>query len=127
MIQGTTELANPDFSSYIFSYPKMVEYQESQIRTTTPYPLYKTVFPSWDSEPRKPGRGTIYAYSSPSLYRRWLQTACNWTIKNHPQEERFVFINAWNEWAEGAHLEPDRRFGYGYLEATKDVISKLSD
>ena len=127
MIQGTTELANPDFSSYIFSYPKMVEYQESQIKTTTPYPLYKTVFPSWDSEPRKPGRGTIYAYSSPSLYRRWLQTACNWTIKNHPQEERFVFINAWNEWAEGAHLEPDRRFGYGYLEATKDVISKLSD
>jgi len=127
MIQASTELANPDYSSYIFSYPKMVEHQENQIKTTTPYPLYKTVFPSWDSEPRKPGRGTIYAYSSPSLYRRWLQTACDWTIKNHPQEERFVFINAWNEWAEGAHLEPDRRFGYGYLEATKDVLLKLSD
>jgi len=127
MIQASTELANPDYSSYIFSYPKMVEHQENQIKATTPYPLYKTVFPSWDSEPRKPGRGTIYAYSSPSLYRRWLQTACDWTIKNHPQEERFVFINAWNEWAEGAHLEPDRRFGYGYLEATKDVLLKLSD
>lgn len=127
MIQASTELANPDYSSYIFSYPKMVEHQENQIKATTPYPLYKTVFPSWDSEPRKPGRGTIYAYSSPSLYRRWLQTACDWTIKNHPEEERFVFINAWNEWAEGAHLEPDRRFGYGYLEATKDVLLKLSD
>ena len=127
MIQAATELANPEYSSYIFSYPKMVEYQENQIKTTTPYPLYKSVFPSWDSEPRKPGRGTIYAYSSPSLYRRWLQTACNWTIKNHPQEERFVFINAWNEWAEGAHLEPDRRFGYAYLEATKAVLSKLLD
>ena len=127
MIQASTKMANPDYSSYIFSYPKMVEHQENQIKATTPYPLYKTVFPSWDSEPRKPGRGTIYAYSSPSLYRRWLQTACDWTIKNHPQEGRFVFINAWNEWAEGAHLEPDRRFGYGYLEATKDVLLKLSD
>ena len=127
MIQNSTELANPDFSSYIFSYPKMVEFQENQLETTSPYPLYKTVFPSWDSEPRKPGRGTIYAGSSPNLYRCWLQTACNWTIKNHPHGERYLFVNAWNEWAEGAHLEPDRRFGYGYLEATKDVLSKLLD
>ena len=125
MIQATTELANPDYSSYIFSYPKMVEHQENQIRETVPYPLYKTVFPSWDSEPRKPGRGTIYAYSSPSLYRRWLQTACNWTIKNHPKDERFVFVNAWNEWAEGAHLEPDRRFGYAYLHETMNTLKSL--
>ena len=122
MIQDSTTLANPDFSSYIFSYPKMVEYQKNQIQTTNPYPLYKTVFPSWDSEPRKPGRGTIYAYSSPSLYRQWLQAACDWTLKNHPKEERFVFVNAWNEWAEGAHLEPDRRFGYAYLHETMNAL-----
>jgi len=122
MIQDSTNLANPDYSSYIFSYPKMVEHQENQIQTTNPYPLYKTVFPSWDSEPRKPGRGTIYAHSSPSLYRRWLQTACDWTLKNHPKEESFVFVNAWNEWAEGAHLEPDRRFGYAYLHETMNAI-----
>lgn len=122
MIQDSTTLANPDFSSYIFSYPKMVEYQKNQIQTKNPYPLYKTVFPSWDSEPRKPGRGTIYAYSSPSLYRQWLQAACDWTLKNHPKEERFVFVNAWNEWAEGAHLEPDRRFGYAYLHETMNAL-----
>lgn len=122
MIQDSTTLANPDFSSYIFSYPKMVEYQKNQIQTTNPYPLYKTVFPSWDSEPRKPGRGTIYAYSSPSLYRQWLQAACDWTLKNHPKEERFVFVNAWNEWAESAHLEPDRRFGYAYLHETMNAL-----
>jgi len=92
MIQASTELANPDYSSYIFSYPKMVEHQENQIKATTPYPLYKTVFPSWDSEPRKPGRGTIYAYSSPSLYRRWLQTACDWTIKNHPKRKDLCLL-----------------------------------
>lgn len=127
MIQAATELANPDYSSYIFSYPKMVEHQENQIKSTNPYPLYKTVFPSWDSEPRKPGRGTIYAHSSPSLYRRWLQTTCDWTIKNHPKDERFVFVNAWNEWAEGTHLEPDRRFGYAYLNETMNALRTYSE
>lgn len=124
MIQKTTAMANPDFSSYIFSYPKMVNHQVMQNEKLT-YPLFKTVFPSWDSEPRKPGRGTIYADSKPSLYRRWLQAACNWTLKNHQEGERFLFINAWNEWAEGTHLEPDRRFGYANLHTTMDVLRNL--
>lgn len=126
MIQDSTTLANPDFSSYIFSYPRMVEHQENQSKTTAPYPLYKTVFPNWDSEPRKPGRGTIYAYSSPSLYRRWLQAACNWTLKNHPEQERLVFVNAWNEWAEGAYLEPDKKFGYAYLHETMNALRSFA-
>jgi len=124
MIQNSIDIANPNYSSYIFSYPKMVDHQEKQTKPS-PYPLYKTVFPSWDSEPRKPGRGTIYAYSKPSLYRRWLQAVCNWTLKNHTEGERLVFINAWNEWAEGTHLEPDRRFGYANLYMTMDVIRNL--
>ena len=125
MIQSQIQLTNLDHSSYIFDYSKMVYYQESHAEEA-PYSLYKTVFPTWDNEPRKPGRGSIYANSSPSLYRRWLRAACDWTIKNHPQDERFVFVNAWNEWAEGAHLEPDRRFGYAYLNATMNVLRTLA-
>jgi lipopolysaccharide biosynthesis protein len=102
----------------------MVE-QQKKLKKSPPYPLYKTVFPSWDSEPRKPGRGTIYAEARPSLYRQWLEAACQWTIKNHPEGERFVFVNAWNEWAEGTHLEPDRRFGYANLYASMDVLRNL--
>lgn len=126
MIQVNTDLANPGYSSYILDYQKMVEVQEEQTEPSE-YPLYKTVFPSWDSEPRKPGRGTIYAGAKPSLYRRWLQAACNWTMSNHPVGERFVFINAWNEWAEGAHLEPDRRFGYANLQATMKVLGLFKE
>lgn len=124
MITSSVNLANTDYSSYIFSYPEVVKYKEAYPEDAK-FPLYKTVFPSWDSEPRKPGRGTIYAYSSPALYKRWLKTACQWTIKNHTSEERFVFINAWNEWAEGAHLEPDRRYGYAYLQATMETLRSL--
>ncbi len=124
MIQEKTQLSNPDFNSYIFDYEKMIEQQERSTNTE-PYPVFKTVFPSWDSEPRKPGRGTIYHGAKPSLYKRWLQAVAQWTVRHHEKDERFVFINAWNEWAEGAHLEPDQRFGYANLQATKEVVSNF--
>jgi lipopolysaccharide biosynthesis protein len=47
--------------------------------------------------------------------------------KIDPNGDRIVFINAWNEWGEGNHLEPDRKFGRGYLEATRRAISGLED
>ncbi len=115
---------NPNASLQIFSYPEVVKYKESD-PIKADYPLYQTIFPAWDNEPRRPGKGTVYADASPELYQRWLQAICDWTINHHPIEERFIFINAWNEWAEGAHLEPDRRFGYAYLQATMDVLKGL--
>ena len=124
MINPEIKFSNPDFSHYVWSYPKIVEYKEKEPEDA-PYPLYKGIFPIWDSEPRKPGKGAIIAYSTPELYKRWLKVISQWTIKNHPPEERFVFINAWNEWAEGAHLEPDRRYGYAYLQATMDALRSL--
>lgn len=118
------QLANPDSSLLIFSYPEIVKYKENN-PPDVPYKLFQSIFPSWDSEPRKPGRGTIYADSSPELYRRWLRAICEWTMKNNSPEEQYIFINAWNEWAEGAHLEPDKRYGYAYLQATMDVLRGL--
>jgi hypothetical protein len=124
LINPPIKYANPNYNSYVFSYPEIVKYNEEEPEDT-PYTLFKTVFPSWDNEPRKPGRGTIFAESTPGLYRRWLQAVCKWTVINQKTEERLVFINAWNEWGEGAHLEPDRRFGYAYLQATLDVLRGL--
>jgi hypothetical protein len=44
-------------------------------------------------------------------------------VQKYPDEEQLVFINAWNEWAEGTYLEPDQKYGMGYLEATKRAIT----
>jgi lipopolysaccharide biosynthesis protein len=63
----------------------------------------------------------IFAGSTPGAYQAWLESALRKAREQHAGEEQFVFINAWNEWAEGAYLEPDLGWGHGYLEATRDA------
>lgn len=113
---------NPDFHGNVYEYAHVVE---SQLAKDMPseYTLYRSVFPAWDNEARKPGRGHVFHNSTPELYLRWLGGICDQTNKRQNPEEKLVFINAWNEWAEGAHLEPDRRFGYAYLEATQQTLA----
>ncbi len=86
------------------------------------YPLFCGVMPSWDNTARRMERGTSWANASPELYGRWLHAAAVRTRRSQPPGRRLVFINAWNEWAEGAHLEPDEKHGYRYLEETRDAL-----
>ena len=87
------------------------------------YPLFRAVNTGWDNTARRGSAGTVFVNSSPAFYWRWLVNAIRDTKKRFPShDERLVFVNAWNEWAEGAHLEPDRRFGFGYLEATRAAL-----
>ncbi|CAN7566259.1 glycoside hydrolase family 99-like domain-containing protein [Pararhizobium sp. LjRoot255] len=79
----------------------------------------------WDTEPRKPGRGDVFVGTSPTLFRRWLKAAFQRAGRGQNADSRFVFVNAWNEWAEGAYLEPDRRHGYGYLTALRSVVREF--
>jgi lipopolysaccharide biosynthesis protein len=87
------------------------------------YSLFKTVFPSWDNTARRVFQSNVLK-NTPSLYKKWLKDCIEWTKENKHQEEQFVFINAWNEWAEGAHLEPDQKYGYAYLQATKEALEE---
>ncbi|MCL2221092.1 MAG: glycoside hydrolase family 99-like domain-containing protein [Oscillospiraceae bacterium] len=86
-----------------------------------PERIYKTVFPGWDNSARRGESGVVYPMT-PRLYKKWLLDVMKYTAEKREPGERLVFVNAWNEWAEGAHLEPDRRNGYAYLEATADSI-----
>lgn len=89
--------------------------------------IYKGIFPSWDNSARKAKSGAIVYLSNPEIYKIWLRNIIKWTIDNHIKDDRYIFINAWNEWAEGAHLEPDLKYGYAYLQATKDALEETSD
>lgn len=80
--------------------------------------VFKSVFPSWDNTARTGNRGVVVLNSIPANYECWLAQTLVKTTENYPNQERFVFINAWNEWAEGCHLEPDRKYQQQFLEAT---------
>lgn len=108
---------------------KVVAYQEVARRTlanqTREFRLLPGVCPGWDNEARKPGRGFACAGATPEIYGAWLEAACRDVLALDDSDERIVFINAWNEWAEGAHLEPDRHFGYAFLAATSRALQRL--
>ncbi len=123
-ITRSLKISNPNYKGAVVDYKDMVQ-KESENMVTSEYKLFKTVFPSWDNEARKPGRGFTFAFSTPDLYRRWLLKAARFTLQESNPDKRLLFINAWNEWAEGAHLEPDRRYGYAYLQSTADALKEI--
>jgi GT2 family glycosyltransferase len=98
------------------------DYEAAVLQSATPketgYLHYRTVLPRWDNTARRPDGAAIWAGSSPGAYQAYLEELLAYTREQNVGDDRLVFINAWNEWAEGAHLEPDRRYGRTYLEAT---------
>ncbi|EGV33297.1 hypothetical protein ThidrDRAFT_0504 [Thiorhodococcus drewsii AZ1] len=119
------ERRNRDFRGMIYDWTVYLE--QSRHYGPCDYPLFRGVNPSWDNEARRPGRGAVFLGSSPAGYREWLENAIHDTVKRFEEpSERLVFINAWNEWAEGAHLEPDQRHGYAYLQATRDALERTA-
>jgi len=119
------ELLDPEFRGIVYSYEAMAN-RAMALRSGTEFKLFHGVCPGWDNEPRRPGRGATFAGSTPKAYGRWLDDACRKALQEPNPEERIVFINAWNEWAEGAHLEPDRHYGYAYLRETARILNKLA-
>lgn len=120
-VNESHQIINPEFSGKIFDYVEMAEKAGSM--DPSEFISHKTVVPTWDNTARKPGTGHTYVNSTPNNYANWLDQALQVTLRR-PAGERLLFINAWNEWGEGAHLEPDRRFGYAYLNATANVLAQ---
>jgi hypothetical protein len=82
------------------------------------------VFPSWDNTARVKERALIVLNGVPENYEYWLSSTIDLTLRSGG-DDKIVFINAWNEWAEGCHLEPDRWFGHGFLQATFNAKSGM--
>lgn len=105
---------------------KILNYQEivqriMQKEQDVSHREFPCVFPSWDNSARRRS-ATIIQNTDPSIYEKWLAESIK-KVQVYPEAERFVFINAWNEWAEGCHLEPDQLNGHAFLEATLNAVS----
>jgi hypothetical protein len=112
--------AVPGFSGSIHDYAEAAAF--SLAETAPGFRMYRGVMPAWDNTARRMERATSWTGSSPARYGAWLRATIDRTIREQPSEHRLVFVNAWNEWAEGAHLEPDTRHGYACLDETAAAL-----
>ena len=112
-----------DFNSMVFDWREFVKRSEGYSKPD--YKIFRGVCPSWDNTARKKNQGTVFYNSCPKLFEKWMINAFQDTVNRFDNpEERIVFVNAWNEWAEGAHLEPDQRYGYAWLAALRQAHCK---
>jgi lipopolysaccharide biosynthesis protein len=108
----------------VYSYAELAQVTLAQ--RDAGYLRFPCVTPMWDNSPRRRERGAaIFDGATPELYADWLRESLARFTPPSP-EENLVFINAWNEWAEGNHLEPCQRWGTAYLEATRDVLDSAT-
>ena len=111
------KLLDLSFSGVTYDFREIVRNQ-AFLDQSYPFTFYRCVMPSWDNDARKKGKGAVFYNSSPDLYRTWLKSA----IRNRANSDEPVFVNAWNEWAEGTVLEPTASLGYAALNRTAEVV-----
>ena len=114
---------NKNFKGVVYDYKKMVD-NKTYIRPFD-HKLYRGIFPAWDNSARRQFTPDIFWGSTPEIYQTWLEDLAKETVENDELDEKMIFVNAWNEWAEGACLEPDRDYGYAYIQATRNVLEKI--
>lgn len=106
----------------LYEYGDYINYRLSQ--PMKDYKCYPCVSSGWDNSPRRVGKGFLaFKNSTPELFKKWLSDTLN-RFEAYSNEENLVFINAWNEWAEGNHLEPDQKWGHAFLDVTKEAIEE---
>lgn len=102
-----------------FRYSQAMDYYINSLDkdiTTIP-----SIIPNWDHSPRSGNKGFILTNDSPDQFKKYLNRVLDY-VKEKPSEERLLFLRSWNEWAEGNYMEPDLKYGRGYLEALKSEI-----
>ena len=88
-----------------------------------PYPLIRTALPGWDNDARRQGAGMVVHGATPAAYQAWLERLIGAAREQRIGGEALVCVNAWNEWGEGAYLEPDVHFGAAFLNATARAVA----
>jgi lipopolysaccharide biosynthesis protein len=112
---------NKKFSGYLLDYRKAI--QTSVNRPVESYTVFRAAMPTWDNTARRQNTSSVFLGSSPELFELWLRYISAWTQEQaQTKDEPYIFINAWNEWAEGAHLEPDTKHGRAWLQAVFSAV-----
>ena len=108
----------------VLLYDEVADFYAKQ---TTPksFPYFRSLVPTWDNTARYGDRALLLHKSTPQKFQEWLESCVRFSKEHLAENQRFILVNAWNEWAEGAHLEPDTRFGYSYLNSVGRALSAM--
>lgn len=125
------KFANEKYKKKIYDpsrveYGDFVNYIVNHHNSNANYKKYPCVTPGWDNSPRKKTNNFILTDSTPAKFRDWVNFELN-QFKPFSTNENLFFINAWNEWAEGNHMEPCQKWGKAYLEAFKNELDKMGN
>jgi len=90
-----------------------------------PFDYFRSNVPMWDNTARYGSEALLLHGSTPQSFQQWMAHSIEYAQANLLADRRFVFVNAWNEWAEGTHLEPDTRYGYSYLNSVGRALAGL--
>lgn len=113
------EVVNPSFRGQVADYRDIAT--RFAARPHPGYVRYRGVMPGWDNTARRQDASFCFEHATPGAFQAWLECAIEDTKRFAGPDDRLVFVNAWNEWAEGAYLEPDQRFGHTFLEAVRNA------
>jgi glycosyltransferase involved in cell wall biosynthesis len=123
IVTNSVKPISDDFDCTVYEWRIFVERSKNYQKPT--YTLFRGICPSWDNTARRKNKSAVFINNTPRLYQCWLENAIKDTLENQTNpDERLIFANAWNEWAEGAYLEPDARYGYAWLQATRNALEK---
>jgi glycosyltransferase involved in cell wall biosynthesis len=120
-INDRLDILDPDFDADVYEYDEMIA--ESLNEPPPAFPLIKTLTLGWDNDARREGKGLVLHQATPAKYQNWLERLVAHARTHKFFGEPIVCVNAWNEWAEGAYLEPDIHYGSAFLNATGRAIT----
>lgn len=110
----------PELYNYKNVYPTLIGKEEAEIDDVFP-----TLMPNWDHTPRSGAGGYLFTNSTPELFEKHASDVFQ-KIAGKPQNRQLCFLKSWNEWGEGNYMEPDLRYGRGYIHALRSALSKIS-
>jgi hypothetical protein len=108
------------FRGSIYDYEELV--LRYSAKAEPPFKRLRTVLSGWDNTPRRQADSIVLERDTPGAFQAWLEWTIRRTREQNYGDERIVFINAWNEWCEGAYLEPDMEYGHDRLQAIANAI-----
>lgn len=125
--QSVYQKARMKIQRRVFHLPTVYKYKDAAeamlVEGDKENDVMPVIAPNWDHSPRSGSREVMFSECDPKIFQKLVERAIEYS-RNKPEENRIIFIQSWNEWGEGNHLEPDLKYGLGYLEAIKRAREK---